>query len=66
MYPDPTSGVSHCVPILAVLGFFKDFYYQGGVKSTVSWVFEDLKLKISEGNDQNWCFPDPAQLVVSV
>ena len=23
--------------------------YQGGVKSTVSWVFEDLKFKISEG-----------------
>ena len=28
---------------------FKNFSYQGGVKSTVSWVFEDLKLKISEG-----------------
>ena len=23
-------------------GFFKNFLYQGGVKSTVSWVFEDL------------------------
>ena len=31
--------------------------YQGGVKSTVSCVFEDLKFKISEGYDQNWCFP---------
>ena len=36
--------------------------YQGGVKFTVSWVFEDLKFKISEGYDQNWCFPDCAQL----
>ena len=40
--------------------------YQGGVKSTVSWVFEDLKFKISEGYNQNWCFPDSAQLAVSV
>ena len=24
-------------------GFFKNFLYQSGVKSTVSWVFEDLK-----------------------
>ena len=36
------------------------------MKSAVSWVFEDLKFKISEGYDQNWCFPDPAQLAVSV
>ena len=41
------------------------FRYQGGVKSTVSWVFEDLKFKISEGYDQNWCFPDSAKLAVS-
>ena len=46
--------------------FFKNFLYQSGVKSTVSWVFEDLKFKISEGYDQNWWFPDSAQLVVSV
>jgi hypothetical protein len=39
--------------ILADSGFFLDFYYQGGVKSTVSWVFEDLKFKISEGYKQN-------------
>ena len=39
---------------------------QGIVKSTVSWVFEDLKFKISEGYDQNWSFPDSAQLAVSV
>ena len=40
-------------------------YLGGGVKSTVSWVFEDIKFKISEGSDQNWCFPDSAQLAVS-
>ena len=51
---------------LADSGFFKNFLYQGGVKSTISWVFEDLKFKISEGYDQNWCFPDPGQLPVSV
>ena len=28
-------------------------------------VFEDLKFKISEGYDQNWCFPESAQLAVS-
>ena len=47
-------------------GFFKNFLYQGGVKYTVSWVLEDLKFKISEGSDQNWCFPGSAQLAVSV
>ena len=51
---------------LADSGFFKNFLYQDGVKSKVSWVFEDLKFKISEGYDKNWCFPDPAQLAVSV
>ena len=30
--------------------------------ATVSGVVEDLKFKISEGSDQNWCFPDCAQL----
>ena len=53
------------VSTLADSGFFKNVLYQGGVKSTVSWVFEDLKFKISEGYDQNWCFPDFAQLAVS-
>ena len=38
--------------ILADSGFFKNFLYQGGVKSIVFWVFEDLKFKISEGYDQ--------------
>ena len=50
---------------LADSGFFKNFLYEGGLKSTVSWVFEDLKFKISEGYNQNWCFPDSAQLAVS-
>ena len=36
---------------LADSGFFKIFLYRGGVKSTVSWVFEDLKFKISEGTE---------------
>ena len=35
------------------------------MKSTVSGVVEDLKFKISEGYDQNWCFPDSVQLAVS-
>ena len=52
--------------MLADSGFFKDFLYQGGMKSTAFCVFEDLKFKISEGCDQNWCFPDSAQLAVSV
>ena len=39
---------------IADSGFFINFLYQGSVKSTVSWVFEDLKFKISEGYDQNW------------
>ena len=59
-------GKRGTVYILADSGFFKNFLYEGGVKSTVSWVFEDLKFKISEGYDQNWCFPDSAQLAVSV
>ena len=50
---------------LADSGFFKNFLYQGGMKSTISYVFEDPRFKISEGYNQNWCFPDPAQLAVS-
>ena len=41
---------------LADSGFLFNFYYQGGsggMKSTVSGVFEDLKFKISEGDKQN-------------
>ena len=37
------------------------------MKATVSEVVvEDLKFKISEGSDQNWCFPDSAQLAVYI
>ena len=35
------------------------------MKATVSGVVEDIKFKISEGSDQNWCFSDSAQLAVS-
>ena len=45
---------------------FHQVWYQGGVKATVSGVVEDLNFKISEGSDPNWCFPDSAQLAVSV
>ena len=41
--------------LVADSGFFKNLLYQGGVRSTVSWVFEDLTFKI----------PDSAQLAVS-
>ena len=58
-------GELYLPPTLADPGFFKNFLYPGGVKSTVSGVFEDLKFKISEGYDQNCCFPDSAQLAVS-
>ena len=61
----PKSFIYYQICILADLGFFKNSLYQGGVKSTVSWVFEDLKFKISESYDQNWYFPDSAQLAVS-
>ena len=54
------------VRTLADSGFLKNFLYQGGVKSTVFWVFEDLKYKISEGYKQNCCFPVSAHLAVSV
>ena len=35
------------------------------MKATVSGVVEDLKFKISEGSDPNWCFPDSVHLAVS-
>ena len=35
------------------------------MRATVSGVVEDLKLKISEDLDQNWCLPNSAQLAVS-
>ena len=34
------------------------------MKATVSGVVEDIKFTISEGSDQNWCFPASAQLAV--
>ena len=49
-----------------MLGVSPSVVSQGGVRAIVSGVVEDLKFKISEGFDQNWCFPDCAQLVVSV
>ena len=55
----------HIVSI-CIRGFTKFGIKQGGVKATVSGVVEDLKFKISEGLDPNWCFPDSAQLAVSV
>ena len=51
---DPLPPSSGQAWTLADSGFFLNFLYQGGVKSTVSWVFEDLKFKISEGSDPNW------------
>ena len=57
---------NYIVHTLANSGFFKNFLYQDGVTSIDSWVFEDLKFKISEVLDTNWCFPDSAQLAVSV
>ena len=50
----------------STIQWFHQVWYQGGVKSTVSCVFEDLKFKISEGSDPNWCFPGSAQLAISV
>ena len=43
---------------------FHQVWYQGGVKATVSGVVEDLKFKISEESDQNWCFPESTWLAV--
>ena len=42
--------------ILADSGFLEKNLYQGSVKSRVSWVFKDLKFKISEGYDQKLVF----------
>ena len=44
---------------------FHQFWYLGGVRSTVSRVLENLTFKITEGLDQNWCFPGSALLAVS-
>ena len=58
--------ISKMMPYFYSSLLFENYLHQGGVKSTVSWVFEDLKFKISEESDQNWCFPDPVRLAVSV
>ena len=60
------TSVSHGHLQLADSGFLKNLLHHGGMNSTVFWAFEDLKFKISEGYDQNWCFPDSAQIAVSV
>ena len=39
--------------ITSRVGIFFKLYHQGGVKSKVSGVFEDLEFKISEGYEQN-------------
>ena len=45
---------------------FHQVWYQGGMKSTVAGILEDpITFKISEGSDQNWCFPGSALLAVS-
>ena len=54
----------HGVCTSADSGFFR-LLVQGGVKSTVFGVFEDLTFKISEGSDQNWSCPGFALLAVS-
>ena len=58
-------NIAWATVIYIYLGFHQ-VWYQGGVKATVSGIVEDLKFKISEGSDPNWCFPDSAQLAVSV
>ena len=61
----PHEILNKSIPTKYVQGFHQ-VWYQGGVNATVSGVVEDLKFKISEDLDPNWCFPDPAQLAVSV
>ena len=45
----PVFASLHILMLLADSGLFLDFLYQGGVKPTVSGVFEDLQFEISEG-----------------
>ena len=52
----------YTLEIVITISRFHQVWYQGGVKATVSGVVEDLKFKISEGLDQNLCFPESAQL----
>jgi hypothetical protein len=46
--------------VLADSGFFKDFEYQGGVKSTVSGAFRRLQAKA--GKFQFWSEPSDTKL----
>ena len=57
--------LNSCQSSVGIQGFHQ-VSYQGVVKATVFGVVEDFKFKISEGLDQNWCFPDSALLAVSV
>ena len=61
---EPICGNTVFISLYVYQGFHQ-VWYQGTVKATVSGVVEDRKLKISEGSDQNWCFPESAQLAVS-
>ena len=60
-FHEPLETLKSCSPsdspLLADSGFFKYFFNQDGLKSTVSWIFEDLDFKISKGYDQNWSEP---------
>ena len=51
---------AYYVYMLADSGVFKNVLYQGGVRSTVSWVFEDLNFKFSDGYDQ--IFSEPSEI----
>ena len=51
---------AYYVCMLVDSGVFKYVLYQGGVRSTVSWVFEDLNFKFSDGYDQ--IFSEPSEI----
>ena len=54
----PSHGRTICKVLMYISRFriFLNFHHQGGVKSTVSKVFEDFNLKISEDYEQNRFF----------
>ena len=67
---DNLSGCSMCKETWNWFNLYIRGFTKFGIK--VAWrlqfleyLVEDLKFKISEGSDQNWCFPDSAQLAVS-
>ena len=49
--------------MLADSGFFKTFLYQGGVKSTVSWVFEDLSLEFQKAKLRHQFGSEPSEIL---